>query len=397
MDGNGTDRDAMVATLPEERVRVKRWQAEDVDLATVMARLRELHGELSLHDAGQDEHPHPRNCVLNLVVMVDDRHRMDACDRTIGSLAAGHPLRAILVHVHSGRGPGELDAEITAEAHQLVTGFPVQREQVLLHVRGELVHHLSSLVEPLLVPDVPTYLWWSGRERLDDETIRDVMMFSDVLVVDSARFEHPVESLLELARVAADPDTSIGVADFRWGRVRPWRDAIGQFFAPEDRWPLLAGLREVDAETAGSGPDTRVSAAMLAGWAAAGLDWRFVHAAAAGEDATEAVAEAADHRVRLTLRSAPDAHLHDGELVRIRLAGRSGRRAYTFTIERDPDGDKHAHVTIELGGGPPVRQRLTLPRMGDPDLLIHVLWANRRDQVFHDALVAAVPLLEAMR
>jgi glucose-6-phosphate dehydrogenase assembly protein OpcA len=386
----------MVA-LADDRVRVKRWHAQGVDLETVIAKLRELHAELTLHDAREGEHPHPRNCVLNLVVTVDGRHRIDSCDRTIASLAAGHPLRAILVHVHGGRGPGSLDAEITAEAHQLVTGFPVQREQILLHVRGDLGHHLASIVEPLLVSDVPTYLWWSGRERLDDAAIRDVMTFSDVLVVDSARFEHPVEALLELARLAADPDMSIGVADFRWGRVRPWRDAIGQFFAPEDRWPLLAGLREVVAETAGTGPDARVSAVLLAGWAASGLGWRFVRTAAAGEDATEAVAGAGDHEVRLTLRSVLHPHLHHGEVTRIRLAGKSGRRAFTFTIERDPDGDKHAHVTIELGSGPPVRQRLTLPRMGDPDLLVHVLWANQRDPVFQGALLAAVPLLEAMR
>jgi hypothetical protein len=101
--------------------------------------------------------------------------------------------------------------------------------------------------------------------------------------------------------------------------------------------------------------------------------------------------------VRLTLRSVPNDRLHHGELLTVRLAGRRGRHAFTLTIERDPDGDNHAHVTIQLDGGQPVRQRLTLPRLGDPDLLIHVLWANQRDPVFHGALRAATPLLEAMR
>jgi glucose-6-phosphate dehydrogenase assembly protein OpcA len=390
-------------TLTDERVRVRRWQGTGADLEQVMDNLHALHEELTNHDlvAGDDDHPHPRNCVLNLVVMVDGRHRAAACDRTIASLAAGHPLRAILLHVDGDRGgaetEAELDAEVTVEAHQLVDGFPVQREQVLLHVRGELAHHLASLVEPLLVTDVPTYLWWSGRERLDDQTIRDVMSFCDVLVVDSARFEQPVDALLQLAGLVADPNEPVGVADFRWGRLKPWRDAIGQFFAPRDRWPLLAGMREITAEAAGTGPDARVGAALLAGWAAAGLGWRLVSAAAAGDETTEAVADAGDHRVRLTMRSVPSAHLGHGELTMLRLAGRSGHRAFTFTIERDPDGEKHAHVTIEMGQGEPVRQRLTLPRMGDPDLLIHVLWANQRDPVFHDALLSARTLLEAMR
>jgi glucose-6-phosphate dehydrogenase assembly protein OpcA len=387
-----------VAPLHEDRIRVRRWAAENTDLETVMAHLRELHREVTQHDAETQEHPHPKNCVLNLVVALDEKHMVTACDKLVGHLAASHPLRAILAHLHGGRGEGMLDAEITVEAHKLVTGFPVQREQVLLHVRGEATDHLSSLVEPLLVDDVPTYLWWSGRHRLDEAIVQDAISFSDVLVVDSAKFEHPIDALLQLAELIGQSDPPVGVADFRWGRVRPWRDAIGQFFGPADRRALLPGLQDITAEAAGSGPGARAGAALLAGWAASALGWRFVETAAAGDDATEAVALGdGDHRVRLTLRSVPTDRLHHGELLTVRLAGRRGRHAFALTIERNPDRDNHAHVTIQLDGGEPVRQRLTLPRLGDPDLLVHVLWANQRDPVFYGALRAALPLLEAMR
>jgi glucose-6-phosphate dehydrogenase assembly protein OpcA len=385
-----------VAGLSQERVRVRRWQATNVDLATVMEKLRELHAELTQHDVDDLDHPHPRNCALNLVVGLGSRHRAEACDRMIGELAASHPLRAILVHLHGGSGKGTLDAEITTESHQLVSGFPVQREQVLLHVRGEVTQHLASLVEPLLVEDVPTYLWWSGRERLDEGTIHDAMQFSDVLVVDSAHFEHPIGPLLQLADLVSHPEAKIGVADFRWGRLRPWRDAIGQFFAPAERQALLGGLQEVDVQSAGSGPEARVGAALLAGWAADVLSWRFA-STSGGDDATEAVAEAAGgQRIRVVFRSVANERLHHGELLTVRVSGRTGRRPFSLLIERDPGGDGHAHVTIGLGTSPPLRQRLTLPRMGDPDLLVHVLWAQLRDPMFHGALRAARPLLEAL-
>lgn len=387
-----------VVPLHEDRVQVRRWSAEDTDLETVMARLRALHHDVALHEVDPHEHPHPKNCVLNLVVALDDKHRVTECDKLVGNLAASHPLRAILVHLHGGGGAGMLDADIIVEAHKLVNGAPVQREQVLLHVRGEAAHHLSSLIEPLLVDDVPTYLWWSGRHRLSEAIVQDAIRFSDVLVVDSMKFEHPIDALLELADLVADPDARVGVADFRWGRARPWRDAIGQFFGPEDRRALLPGLHEVTAEAAGSGVDARTGAALLAGWAASALGWRLADAAAAGDDATTAVLHTGgDGRATVTLRSVPNDRLHHGELLTVRLAGRRGRHPFTLTIERDPDGENHAHVTIELDHGAPVRQRLTLPRMGDPDLLIHALWANQRDPVFHAALRAATPLLEAMR
>jgi glucose-6-phosphate dehydrogenase assembly protein OpcA len=386
-----------MTSLADDRVRARRWQAADVDLATVVARLHDQQAELARHDVDHEDHPHPRNCVLNLVVTVGDRHRAEACDRLVGSLAASHPLRAILLHLEGGGGPGSLDAEITSEAHQLVSGFPVQREQVLLHVRGDAGQHLASLVEPLLVPDVPTYVWWSGRESLRGARLREAIGFSDVLVVDSERFEHAVEGMLELVALTRDPDAGVGVVDFRWARLKPWRDAIGQFFGPADRRALLRGLREVSAEAGGTGPDSRVSAALLAGWVFGALGWPLA-GVTAGDGVTEAAAEAdGGHRARVAIRSVAGDRLHHGELLAVRLTGRSGHRAFALSIEHDPAGDHHAHVTIELDGGEPVRQRLTLPTMGDSDLLVHALWASHRDPVFGRALDGAAPLLEALR
>jgi len=389
---------SVITPLHEDRVRVRRWEAADTTLEAVMAHLHELHRELTHHDANEQEHPHPRNCVLNLVVAVDEQHRATACDKLVAGLAASHPLRAILIHLHGGKGQGTLDAAITSEAHQLVSGFPVQREQVLLHVRGEAAHHLSSLVEPLLVGDIPTYLWWSGRHRLDEAIVQDAMGFSDALVVDSARFDRPVDALLQLAALVADPKGSIGVADFRWSRMRPVRDAVSQFFGPAERRGLLDGLEELTVVATGTGPDDRGAAALLAGWMAAAMDWRFEAPVTSGADATEADAgTAAGHRVRVTLRSAPNERLHRGELQRVLLAGRRGRRTFSLSLERDPGGDDHGHLEIVFDGGPPVRQRLSLARLGDPDALVHVLWARPRDPVFDGALRAATPLLEAMR
>jgi len=226
------------------------------------------------------------------------------------------------------------------------------------------------------------------------------MLFSDTLVVDSLRFQHPVGALLEVARLVASADEPpIGVADFRWGRMRPWRDAISQFFAPAARLPLLRELREVDVTAAGTGPGGQVGAALLTGWLARALGWRLSDVRAAGGDGVDAsaAAEGPDaHRVRLRLRSVANDRLAHGELLTVRLAGRARGKPFALLIERDPGGADHAHVTIDLGGAAPLGQRLTLPRAGDPDLLVHALWAGRREQVFLGALRGATPVLEAL-
>ena len=385
-----------VTAVDPDRVRTLRWSANDVDLPEVVSQVRRLHTELAGRDADWDEHPHPRNCALNLVVTLGDHHRAIACDKLVAGLGPSHPLRAILLHLGGGKGPGVLDAEVTSEAHQLVRGFPVQREQVLLHVRGEAAEHLSSLVEPLLVPDVMTYLWWSGREPLGGMGLQEAIRFSDVLVVDSTHFERAAERLLEIADLMERHESPIGVTDFRWTRLRPWIDCIAQFFAPPERRALLAGVQEIDVEVAGSGPDSRIAGALLAGWMAAGLRWRFAGVRADGGDRTVGVARSeAGHEVRLTLRSAPDSRREAGDVLSVRVAASAGSRTASLSIEREPGG-RHARVTIQLDGSQLLHQRLPFPRQGDPDLLVQALWSGRRDPLFERALVTSVPVLEAL-
>lgn len=385
----------MKAPPDQDRVRSRSWEGSDVGLGAVIEHLARLERELAEHDRSPEEHPHPRNCVLNLVVVVADRHRADGCDRTIANLGAGHPLRAILVHPSGGEA-GTLDAEVTVDAHQLVTGFPVQRSQVLLHARGEAVRHLPSLIGPLLVPDVPTYLWWSGRGHLDRQAIGEAA-FADAVVVDTERVQRPVEALRELSAFAAGADTPAMVADFRWERLRPWRDAIAQFFGPAARRPLLHGLADVAVDAAGSGPPGRAGAALMVGWAIALLGWEPIVVERAGDDVTTAVARAGGRQVRrLALRSVRRDGVPDGSLLAIRLRGRSGHRDWRFGVELDPNGRRHATVTIELGGRP-LRQRLELPRLEDSDLLTRVLLTSRPGAVLARALAGAEPLLEALR
>ncbi len=383
--------------LEAERVRTLRWHAKGTSLATVIEELRRLESELRELDAAEDVQPHTRNSVLNLVVLMQDLHRAEACDRLVAELSVSHPMRAILLHLNGPAGPVAVDAEVTVEAHRLVTGFPVQREQAKLHIRGPLAEHVANIVEPLLLPDIPTFLWWSGKERLEQVELREAIEFSDAVVLDSMQMEDPVDALVELAALVGQADNRVGVADLCWERQRPWCDAIAQFFMPATRRSMLAGLREVSGEGAGGGPGSRIGPALMAGWAAASLGWRFDEVTSRDEQTTEAVAKTSDGReVALTLRSISSQQSNRGELLNVRMAGSTTDGPFDLAIERSHGGDRHASLTAHLGQEV-IRQRLALPHMGDPDLLLNVLWASRRDPVFEGALLGVVPLLESLR
>jgi glucose-6-phosphate dehydrogenase assembly protein OpcA len=356
----------------------------------VIRELNRLESELRQQHTG--EHAH-RNTVLNLVTLCDDHDRAVACDGLVRAVAASHPLRAILIHLHDD-GERRLSADISVEAYRLPDGVPLQREQVLLEVWGATAAHVASLVEPLLVSDLPTYVWWTGRRHVEAEGLREVLAASKVLVVDSIGFDRPPASMLELAGLTGQLGDRIGFSDLRWERLRPWREAIAQFFGPRDRRPFLSNLREVRLECAASRPADRAGAALIAGWLASALNWRFGRVTSVGADLTEALT---DRRVEVSLRSRTAVNVPTGHLVAATLAGRRGRRDFSLRIELDRETGGHALVSIDIGDAKTLNQHLPMPIDDETDILFQVLARGRRDPVFVRSLVAAVPLLEALR
>ncbi len=366
-------------------------------LLDVLDQLNRLHSELARHDAGPGDHPHPRIVTLNLVVVTGaDANLAAAADRFAETVASQHPLRAIVIHDDlSGR--DRIDAEVESHATVLILGAPVQREQILLHVSGEPGRHLPSLLEPLLAPDAPTYLWWLGTPPLGEVPIEQVMEIVDVLVVDSAGFERPFTALLDLADLAKTLRKELGIADLAWERLRPWRESLAQFFAPTERRGFLDGLNGVGIDYAGEGRGNRIGAVLMAGWLQSTLRWRLRRAASGQGGIVVAFLDSPrQHPVELAFRSVR-ADAMPGELEAIRLEGASGGRTFAVTMQRDPERRTLADVNVDIGGVDSVRQLISLPKSDSGQLLLRLMAQGRRDEVYMRALLAGGELLSATR
>ncbi|TMC47316.1 MAG: hypothetical protein E6J20_19940, partial [Chloroflexi bacterium] len=72
------------------------WHGADVSVSEVVAALSEIRRKFAIEEAGDSEHPHPRNTVMTLVAVVagesEERRAEDAC-RTISE---HHPAQAIV-------------------------------------------------------------------------------------------------------------------------------------------------------------------------------------------------------------------------------------------------------------------------------------------------------------
>jgi len=338
------------ATIKPEADAV--WSAADVSMAAVLEALDNLRKQFAVAEAHDDEHPHPRSCVMTLVAVAStdaEERRAQRAARAIGKL---HPAQLVVIRDQAEMRSGRIDAAIITDTHRPESDCcPIQCELVVLHVRGAAGEHLASLVDPLLQSGVPAYLWWVGTPPFGKRELADALRICDALVIDSARFDSPYHSLLELSQLAASAHERLGVADMQWARLEPWRETVAGFFAPADRRALMSGITEVGIDYVGDGRGNRVAAALLIGWFASALGWKLQRAAGGGGGIVAAHFSADGWRpVQVAFRSMPKAQLNQGEVSAIRIAGAAGGRTFQLTVLRDPERPPRPGPDIGAGG-----------------------------------------------
>ncbi len=385
-----------MAALDPARVSHGEWSGENVTLDEVLAQLNRLRAQFATRGAGDYDLPHPRNSVMNLVCVAADEERADHAARVGEELGVKHPSRTIVVHPRGGQGD-RLDCRIRSHAHELVSGAPVQYEEVRLDVWGTRAR-LRSLIEPLLASDVRTHLWWLGTPPWDADDFREVLLGIDTLIVDSAQFDRSYESFLKLAEVAATVAEPHGVADFEWVRLHQWREALAQAFAPAHRITLLRGINALDLEYAGEGGTGRGAASLMAGWLIESLHWELRGAGAGPGGPAYAHYQAPHgHPVEVAARSVvPPDGTPPGALMAVRIEAAAGQTARAV-LERDRGNPRRATLTLEVGGEEPIRHELLLTEMDDAAVLSALLAGGRRDPVYLRSLRSAAELLSALR
>ena len=231
------------------------WSAQDTDPDAIDAALRELLRER--HAADRAVAPAR---VLNLIVVVD-REWKDEISERLRNVGRYHASRTILCTVEEGR--TTLDAVATIEYEEGGGGgvHPV-RERVVLDLGPSHLKQLGTIVDPILVGELPTMLW---SPHGHDEAVVALLSMIDVILLDSDDDESSggLPHAEELRRAAY-------VVDLAWLRTTPWRERLAATFDVPARRAALSQLTDLRVRHQ---PSSRASAALLAGWLATRLDW----------------------------------------------------------------------------------------------------------------------------
>jgi glucose-6-phosphate dehydrogenase assembly protein OpcA len=334
-----------------------------------------------------------RASVLNLVVYSEREVHARRAARTVADLALRHPSRAIVLLGDRDREGVVASVQLHCHVPQSDGAQPVLYEQILARVRGDFDERVASVVIPLLVPDLPVFLWWTGTPPSDARHLDDLVTLADRFIIDSADFARPDQTLPEIARLARH---RVAITDLNWARLTHWRELIAQFFDVPAWRPFLEGITGIRAGFAVDmdGRDIHPSQALLLlGWLSSRLGWRPVESLAPSEAGglLFRMGRADGAPIMVRLRPRFERGLDAGDVSGIRIQAADGRETAEFVIKRAPD-ERHATTTAIIGGVVRSERVVPLPALGIRELLGEELAIARNDHVYEVALAALMAL-----
>ena len=100
-----------------------------------------------------------RACALNLIVYTTPMDDHSQLEGTLTQINEQHPGRTLILVVYRETATPRLEGYVSMRCRLLGAGKQICGEQVTIEAGGPMVDTAATAVAPLLVPDVPVYLW----------------------------------------------------------------------------------------------------------------------------------------------------------------------------------------------------------------------------------------------
>jgi glucose-6-phosphate dehydrogenase assembly protein OpcA len=222
------------------------WTGEDVRLADVDRAIAQLRAAT----ATEGSQPSLRTSVMTHIAWVPESW-VDPARAALSGMAERHPSRAILLFPEPNAGADGIDAAVSLECYA-VPGVErdVCSEVIELRLRGLRAKAPASIVEPLLISDLPVFLRWRGEPPWGAQELDQLIGVADRLIVDSTEWDDlpfPYRNLAELFERTA-------VSDIAWARTSRWRALLATL------WPDVASVGTVRVT------GTSAQALLIVGW-----------------------------------------------------------------------------------------------------------------------------------
>lgn len=292
----------------------------------------------------------------------------------IAGLPGGPPeeaLRALLgrrpsrvVRLEPGP-PDRCGAVVTGRCSPGAQDRGVCLEEIALEAGGDPLGDGAAAWTPLLVRDIPTFLWLRGPWSAGRLPGPEAVAHADKLIVDSSVSDDPAGALRGLHRLREATRGRLAIADLAWSRTLPLRALAARAFDPAGAREALADLAAVTLRGA-----ARAEALLFFLWLAVRLGWRATLAGGAAS-----FADAGDRDVA-AVHEAP-APLARG--AALSFASRGGTRVEVACAADDRSARGFACASV---GGDRQPWRIA----SDGELLLAEVDAPKQDALLDDVL-----------
>ena len=357
-----------------------------MDVAAIEDQLSELWDRKTEASSELQQDTVTRACVLNLVICTASQERTREISQIVSGITNEHPGRVILIEYQPEAPHVGLEVDTTIYCHLSAGGRQqICCEQIRIRSAGEGIQQVASLVNPLLVSDLPVFLWWTDRFDLDSRLLAKMLKAADHLIFDSTNWSSPHGGMANLA-VFFEQRPGVAVSDLNWARLTPWRRLISGFFDCPAYRPYLDQLEHLEIHCGSADGDNRPvssQAWLLAGWLASRLKWK-VHSKLHWVDADTCLWSWQSRKQKVTVQikrgSEPDS---DG-LQSVHL-GATGEPSAQFSVSLASD-KIHLKSSATLSGSEPVEGMLRLDETGEEELVTKELLILGHDRIYAQGL-----------
>jgi glucose-6-phosphate dehydrogenase assembly protein OpcA len=220
------------------------WDGEDVCLADVETALARLRAQAAAEAASM------RTSVMTHIAWVPWGW-VEQARAALAGMAELHPSRTILLFPEPDADDNRVDARARVERWEVPdTDRGLVTEVVELTLRGARATVPASIVEPLLISDLPVFLRWRGEPPWGARELEQLVDVTDRLIVDSTEWDDVPGSYRRLAELFP----RCAASDIAWARTSRWRSHLATL------WPAIADVRTVRVR------GTTAQAWLLCGW-----------------------------------------------------------------------------------------------------------------------------------
>jgi glucose-6-phosphate dehydrogenase assembly protein OpcA len=372
-------------------------ELQPADIATLEDELSDLWRTAA--EDPETKHPVMRASVLTLLAFVESEEAGRETFDLVSHVIAQNPCRAILMVAEPKERSAGLSAWISAQCHLPPSGArQVCCEQIYLRARGEAVKGLDNVVIPLIVPELPVYLWWRAGRFAPPGFLDQVLRVTNRVLVDSGRFEEPEVDLATLARQVErfrKNVSGMAFSDLNWARLTPCRELIAQNFDSEEARSCLQDLAEVSLEweqEAEAEGGRIAQALLLTAWLASRLGWqpvsRITSSASPGR-VMEFRRGDQPIRVEWAVRKGTG---KPSTPLKVTLKTGSAPSSQFSVSEAAEEGI--ARTRAEMPGHSPIERTTRLLVMGEVELVNEELKFPERDRVYEEALNLIASMVE---